>query len=503
MEELKAINPIIPLDYPDPDIIRVGKTYYMVSTTMYFLPGCEILRSYDLVNWEHACFVYDQLDSTEAQRLVGNQNIYGKGMWAASLRYHKGTFYVVFAANDTRKTYLYTTTDINKPWVKKEIKDFYHDASLFFDDDERVYIIYGNSDIWLTELDKDLSGPKKNGTHKIIVSEKNLILGYEGAHFYKINDHYYVFLIHSLPDKWMCTQACYMAKSLDDEFIGKDILCDDRGYFNQGVAQGGIVDTPEGDWYAILFQDHGAVGRLPILTLIRWENNFPVIGHNGSIPSEFTVKSTKSDYDYTPLYGSDDFTSENDTIHGLKPFWQFNHEPNMKGYHHNPDEGYIELTNQTTAATFTQVQNMLTQRMLFPRCSAEVTIDASLLKEGDIAGIAALQSQYGFVGIRKLNGTYSIEFHSAMNKGHNKALNNERIKVNNESVILKIEVSFENQKDTARFYYHNKEKFIQIGQEHHLKYNLEHFTGYRFALFNWGTEMTGGSARFSELKYSH
>lgn len=71
MEELKAINPIIPLDYPDPDIIRVGKTYYMVSTTMYFLPGCEILRSYDLVNWEHACFVYDQLDSTEAQRLVG------------------------------------------------------------------------------------------------------------------------------------------------------------------------------------------------------------------------------------------------------------------------------------------------------------------------------------------------------------------------------------------------------------------------------------------------
>lgn len=161
MEKVEATHPIIPLDYPDPDVIRVGETYYMVSTTMYFMPGCEILRSYDLVNWEHACFVYERLDSTEAQRLVGNQNIYVKGMWAANLRYHKGTFYIVFAANDTRKTYLFTTTDISKPWVRNEIEGFYHDASLFFDDDDKVYIIYGNSDIWLTELNKDLSGPKR------------------------------------------------------------------------------------------------------------------------------------------------------------------------------------------------------------------------------------------------------------------------------------------------------------------------------------------------------
>src|SRR5699024_6014568 len=154
-------NPIIPLDYPDPDVIRVDDTYYMVSTSMYFMPGCEILRSYDLVNWEHACFAYDRLDSTKGQKLEDGENIYGKGMWAGSLRYHNGLFHIVFAANDTRKTYLYTSPSVDEPWTKSEIEGFYHDASLFFDDDNRVYIIYGNRQVWLTELEEDLSGPKE------------------------------------------------------------------------------------------------------------------------------------------------------------------------------------------------------------------------------------------------------------------------------------------------------------------------------------------------------
>ena len=67
-------NPITGLDYPDPDVIRVDDTYYMVSTTMHFVPGCEILRSYDLVHWEHLSYVYERLDSTEEQRLVGEKN---------------------------------------------------------------------------------------------------------------------------------------------------------------------------------------------------------------------------------------------------------------------------------------------------------------------------------------------------------------------------------------------------------------------------------------------
>ena len=118
----QEINPITRLDYPDPDVIRVDNTYYMVSTTMHFMPGCEILRSYDLVNWEHASYVYDVLDSTPGQKIEGEENIYGQGMWAASLRYHKGIFYVCFVANDTGKTYLYSAPSIEGPWKKSYIK---------------------------------------------------------------------------------------------------------------------------------------------------------------------------------------------------------------------------------------------------------------------------------------------------------------------------------------------------------------------------------------------
>lgn len=90
-----ARNPVIWSDYPDIDVIRAEDTYYMVSTTMHFMPGAVILRSYDLCHWEIISYVYDTLDSTEGQKLSDGKGIYGKGMWAASLRYHKGVFMYV------------------------------------------------------------------------------------------------------------------------------------------------------------------------------------------------------------------------------------------------------------------------------------------------------------------------------------------------------------------------------------------------------------------------
>ena len=102
---ISGTNPILRMDFPDPDVIFVDGVYYMISTTMHFLPGGQILRSYDLLAWEHAAYVFDYLDGTDAQKLSSGKYIYGKGMWAASLRYHKGIFYVVFVCNDTQKTY--------------------------------------------------------------------------------------------------------------------------------------------------------------------------------------------------------------------------------------------------------------------------------------------------------------------------------------------------------------------------------------------------------------
>ena len=144
-------------------------------------------------------------------------------------------------------------------------------------EDDHVYIVSGNRNIRLQELKKDLSGPKEGGLDRILVSDsRNPGLGFEGSHFYKIDGMYYLFLIHSLPDRWMQTQACYVSDSLTGEFKGGDVLCDTMGYCGQGVAQGGIVDTPDHKWYAVLFQDRGAVGRIPVLVPVKWEKNVRV-----------------------------------------------------------------------------------------------------------------------------------------------------------------------------------------------------------------------------------
>lgn len=236
-------NPIMKCDYPDPDVIRVNDTYYMLSTTMHYFPGGAILRSYDLINWELVNYLYDILEDTEAARLADNRGIYGQGMWAPCLRYHAGTFYVCFVANDVHKTYLFYTTDIEGSWKHQEIEGFYHDASLLFDED-RVYIVYGNTEIYITELKPDLSGPLDGGLQRLLLKDTGKIrLGYEGTHIYHINGKYYLFFIH-WPDtgSQRRTQACFVSDSLTGEFQGRDVLDDDLGYHNQGIAQGGIVE---------------------------------------------------------------------------------------------------------------------------------------------------------------------------------------------------------------------------------------------------------------------
>lgn len=372
----EAINPITGLDYPDPDVIRVEDTYYMVTTTMYFFPGCEILRSYDLVNWEHAAFVYESLDGTRGQKMEDGQNIYGKGMWAASLRFHKGIFYICFVANDTGRTYLYCSDKIEGPWEKRIVEGFYHDCSLLFDDD-KVYIAYGNKDIYITELRPDLRGPLEGGLQRLAVSDAGHPgLGYEGTHFYKINDKYYLFFIHSLRERWMRVEACFMSDSIDGEFTGGDVLVDDRGYCGQGVAQGGIVDTPDGKWYAMLFQDHGAVGRIPVLVPVTWEGYRPVFGAGGKIPESFELPQGKEQYFYQPLTQSDDFKKECGLTpeeererygcYGLKSVWQFNHEPDMEYIRHDGESGMLWLEAGKRCKNLLQAKNILTQRMLFP-----------------------------------------------------------------------------------------------------------------------------------------
>lgn len=502
------INPITRLDYPDPDVIRVGEWYYLVTTTMYFFPGGEILRSRDLVHWEHLSYMFDSLDSTPGQRLEGSENIYGKGMWAASIRFHQGRFYVCFCANDTEQSYLFTAEDPAGLWQRLPIEGFYHDASLLFDQDGRVYLAYGHRDIYIVELKEDLSGPKPGGLNRMVVSDQgNPRLGYEGSHLYRINGKYYLFLIHSRRDRWRRTEACFVADSLEGEFTGGDVLDDDMGYLDQGVAQGGIVDTPDGRWYAILFQDRGAVGRIPVLVPVRWENGLPVFGEKMQIPERFPLPETSLT---GPMVESDGFTTsggpQTHGTFGLKSCWQFNHQPDLPLTHLDREQGTWSVTTGKLCADVTQARNTLTQRMLFPRCGAEITLSGESLKVGDVAGLCVLQSCYGLIGLTRTEEGYRLTVRTRENDqttGVTPEQEWESIPWESAQVQLRVEAEFDQMADQAVFYCREpgEETWTRLGPAHKLYFKLEHFTGCRFGLFAYATRETGGTAVFSNFVY--
>lgn len=539
---ITGTNPILKMDFPDPDVIFVDGVYYMISTTMHFLPGGQILRSYDLIHWEHAAYVFDHLDSTDAQRLTDDKYIYGKGMWAASLRYHKGTFYVVFVCNDTWKTYLYRAEKIGGPWRKNEIEGFYHDCSLLFDDDDRTYVVYGNRQIYLTELNEELTGPKEGGLNRLIVEDsKETPLGYEGSHLYKINGRYYLFFIHSLKERWRRVEACFSSDSLEGEFTGGDIFNDDMGFRDSGVAQGGIVCGVNGEWNAILFQDSGAVGRIPVVIPVTWENDRPVFGTDGKAPHEITLPVSEKcpaengEYSYAPLIGSDDFrygfscgekgvSCEDKSratdvefqrkfgTFGLRSIWQFNHEPDLKLVFRDEKEGKLWITTDKLCADLNHARNTLTQRMIYPGCTSEVTIDASHLNDGDSAGLCVLQGDYCWVGLQKKEGKLFACMYSQKEERGVWDLSKEPAVLLEEREIfleedekesafkVRICVDFSDEKDEAVCEIFEDGQWKKIGGAHKLRFRLDHFTGARFGLFVYSTKTTGGKAGFSNFR---
>ena len=498
---IKGTNPVTKGDFPDPDVIRVGDTYYICSTTMYFMPGGAMLRSYDLINWEFCSHIYDTLEDTPRENLDGEQNAYGCGMWAPCLRYHNGKFYVFFIANDTGRTYCFTSDKAEGPWEKHYVEGFYHDCSVLFDDDGRVYIIYGNRKIYLTELKPDLSGPKEGGVNKLIISDpEGPFLGYEGAHLYKINGKYYAFFIHTSPEKWIRIEAAFMADNIEGPWVGKDVI----SYYLEdttGVAQGGIVDTPDGKWYGVIFGDRGAVGRIPNIVPMHFdETGFPVFD-TPTVDIETT--STRPEYVYDKLFKSDDFnySAGADGKIKLDDVWEFNHNP--KPDYWTAGDGKFTLTTEKIASTVEFARNTLTQRSKYPETDAQVSLDASKLNDGDVMGLVMLQYRYGIIGITKECGKYYLVMRSRTGEGENPDTESEyaRIPLSSPEATVRVRAEFSLGSSEERFYYLDGGEWKEFGIPVHPTFDLKHFVGCRVGLFAYSTEKVGGSASFSHFVY--
>ena len=473
-------------DFPDPDVIRVGDTWYMISTTMYFLPGGVLLRSWDLMHWEVCGHVFRRLEDNPAWCLENGQNVYGKGMWAASLRYHRGCFYAVFCANDSHQTYLYRAPDIAGPWERIGTEGFYHDASLLFDDDGRVYIVSGNRQIRLTELKDDLSGPKPGGLDRVIAdSGPGGFLGYEGSHIYKINGYYYLFVIHSRKDRWRRVESCLRADSLTGDFTGRVIFDEDLGYRGAGIAQGPVVDSPDGRWWALWMQDMGAVGRCPVLIPLKWEDGWPV---PEKAQARVTAFSTRPDKSCAPLAPEKaPFTDEN--------VWEWNHLPDPAGF--MLDGGTLTLTARRTSPSLPQTRNILTRRAVFPRTAVSVRVEGRALRDGDTAGLCCLQAEWRYIALRR-EGKKLFLVYGQEGRMEERLL---ALPGNVTSARLRMDMQFWGEPaDTVSFRGEagGAETPVRSAE---MAFSLRHFTGNRPGLFLTAEKEIGGSAVFTDFSF--
>ena len=482
--EYAARNPLFWADYPDPDIIRVGEYYYLVTTTMHLMPGAPIMRSKDLQHWETVSYLFDELKDIPAYDLNGGTK-YGQGQWATSLRYHKGKFYALFVTNGVPGSWIYTTEDPAKGWtLHSHLKGFYHDASLFFDDDDRVYVFSGSGSVDITELEADLSKEKEGGFKRHLEVQDTYDHGLlEGSRVIKHNGYYYLIMI-----SWPRTgrhQLAYRAKSLDGRWEKRDILTDN---FDQigNVGQGTIVDGPNGEWYGVIFQDRGGVGRILTLSPVRWVDGWPLIGDE--------------DGQVTPCNEVSTVTLDR----------QWNHNPDKTAYTYNAKKKELVLRTASVVDNLFMARNTLTWRMWGPTCSDTVCLDISGMKDGDRAGFAAFNGDAGLLTVCKDGGKTqlvlteeSVVLNQQKQVTDNKVTEKARVDIKGKQVWLRIHGDFNRGRDMATFEYSLDGKtFLPLGGEFKMRFDYRRlFMGTRYAVFNYATKTKGGQVKVKNFQF--
>ena len=538
-------NPLIWADVPDCCVIRVGDDYYMVSTTMHYSPGCTIMKSHDLVNWEVCGYAHDQLEETDAFALKNGQNDYARGSWAANLRYDKyeKRFYLIVTCNTSQKSYIFTTTDIDHgPWIRNEV-DMCYDPGFLFEDtgvECKKYVVH--PDASLQRHEAYLCELHSYGNGKVRLGERTKILDYtqadnpsrglraEGYHGYKIGDYYYIFMIQGCGMQRQ--EIVWRSRSLQGDtwevrkvFTGDMVDAPGNEYMkNNGVAQGGIVDTPDGRWYAMLFQDQGALGRMPVLLDMKWDDNgWPVIGNNGTsvnavqqIPVATTEKDRKKS-----IVVSDEFVNGTErylisdkyaeslgnggeydlTSSILKKEWQWNHNPDNRLWSLTDRKGWLRLKGGILARNIREARNTLTQRTFGPECTAETKMDVSKMNDGDCAGLTSFQNRYGYVGVEMTDGVRSIVMRRATEKGDADGKVIESVRLKGNTVYLRLYCDFKDRNDKAAFYYStNGKEWHRIGDELDMHFDWPDFCGQRMGLFYFPTQQTGGHVDFDYFR---
>ena len=411
-------NPVLCADYSDPDAIRVGDDYWLTASSFSHVPGLPILHSRDLINWTLVGHALASLGPAEGIP-VGHFDVprHGGGVWAPSLRYHAGKFWIYYPDPDFG-IYLVTATDPrgpwSAPWLVKGGKGLIDPCPLF-DDDGQVYLVHGwaksrsgrNNLLTLNQLSAD-GCRVVDGEGTVIIDENNSPRGLhtlEGPKFYKRGATYWLFA----PVGGVATgsQAVYRAEHVRGPYEVRVVLAQGATPIN-GPHQGAWVDAPGGEHWFLHFQDRGPFGRVVHLQPMVWrDDGWPAIGTGVATGAETGEpvlvhrKPGAAEEPATAPFGpaaSDEFTSPQ-----LAPQWQWQANPRASWHSLVARSSWLRLAavERTAGSSRYDAPNFLLQKFPAPAFTATTWLDFSGAREGDEAGLMVFGYSYAWIGLRR------------------------------------------------------------------------------------------------------
>lgn len=425
-------NPILPGDYSDPDVIRVGPDYYLITSSFQYSPGMALLHSKDLVNWSFNGHCFADLTQIGPELNWDRMNRYGRGIYAGSIRYHQGKFWVFTTTLDEGQ-FMTVAAKPEGPWApahKLWDRLGTDDNCPFWDDDGQAYMIFSTpGPKWYTRIVRMAAdGKSVDPTSERVIDAHQTS---EGNKIYKINGLYYIFhneCVFAGPgDRITERVGVFMrSKNIWGPYEKRVVL---RGRRTPGFEgepnQGGLVQTEKGDWWFITHQGSGAFnGRASSLLPVVWKDGWPVIGE----PDESGV-GTISWSGNKPVLGfpahapqaSDDFSSPN-----LGQQWEWNYQPRMDKWSLTQRPGYLRLhaykpmqraerldprATAFPSGVLLNVGNILTQRLMTPAGGiATAKLDLSGLQDGQTAGLSLFSKDYGALAVHQEKGRRRIEY---------------------------------------------------------------------------------------------
>ena len=399
-------NPVLHADYSDPDVCTVGEDYFLTASSFNCTPGLPILHSKDLVNWKIVNYALKKVEPVEYY----NEARHGKGVWAPSIRFHEGMYYIYWGDPDfgifmvkTRDPY----GEWDKPVLVKAGKGMIDPCPLW-DDDGRVYLAHAwagsrakfNSVLTVCELNKEGT---KVISDPVLVFDGNDGVNHtvEGAKFYKRNGFYYLFApAGGVVSGW---QLVMRSKNVYGPYEPRIVMAQGKTDIN-GPHQGGWVDTPAGESWFLHFQDKGAYGRVLHLNPMKWVNDWPVIGVDrdgdgcGDPVSRYRKPKTDKTYPIETPVESDEFDTRK---LGLQWEWHANYQ-DVFGFTTNM--GYVRIYGHELSPhfkNFWEVPNLLMQKFPAEEFTATAKLKVSAKDDGQLSGLIVMGWDYSWIGVEK------------------------------------------------------------------------------------------------------